>query len=316
MGNLRIKLKYKSFEIELEGDKDTVQSEFKDIKENGLGNIVMGVDLSEQNILMNSNEDQQINNIKQLQPTETIDFEDANQNIPSLKDVIMKQLPSSESEWIMVYAFYATNHGSKTFTSKDILSMYESTKRNTPSRKANISNNIKSLFGKGYFSALNDDDYILTNDGKHQANEIITRSHSTPLKQTKPKGKLNSSNETKSKKSKSTASKFEVLKDLNLRPKTAISLTDYVQNYEVKSNADKIIVIINYLLEILKIEKVTINHIYTAFFVLKYRIPASFYQVVVNTKSRNNLIDFDNVNEIKLSTQGQNRLRLDINKQK
>lgn len=314
MGNLRIKLKYKSFEIELEGDKDTVQSEFKDIKENGLGNIVMGVDLSEQNVLMNSNDSQELSNVKQLQSAETIDYEDATQNIPSLKDVIMKQLPSSESEWIMVYAFYSTNHGNKTFTSKDILTMYESTNRNTQSRKANISNNIKALFGKGYFSALNNDDYILTDDGKHQANEIITRSHSTPLKQSKPKGKSNTSSETKSKKSKSTTNKFEVLKDLNLRPSNSVSLIDYIQNYEVKSNADKILVIINYLLQVLKIEKVTINHIYTAFFVLKYRIPASFYQVVVNTKNRNNLIDFENLNDIKLSTQGQNRLRLDINK--
>ena len=38
----RIKLKYKSFEIELEGEDETVQAEFKDIKQNGLGNIVHG----------------------------------------------------------------------------------------------------------------------------------------------------------------------------------------------------------------------------------------------------------------------------------
>ena len=48
MGNLKIKLKYKSFEIELEGDKDTVKEEFKDIKENGLGNILGGVDMTDQ----------------------------------------------------------------------------------------------------------------------------------------------------------------------------------------------------------------------------------------------------------------------------
>ena len=56
MGNLRIKLKYKSFEIELEGDKDTVQKEFKDIKENGLGNIVMGVDMSETTYIVEPSE--------------------------------------------------------------------------------------------------------------------------------------------------------------------------------------------------------------------------------------------------------------------
>jgi len=306
MRNLRIKLKYKSFEIELEGDKDTVQSEFKDIKENGLGNIVMGVDMSETTYLV----EQPVSGIpKQLAQAENVDFIDS--DIPSLKDVLMKQLPSSE-EWILVYAYYATEFGNKPFTSKNILEAYESTKRKTTSRHANMSQNIKALFNKGYFSAFNDDEFILTNDGKHQANEIITRTHSTPLKQKKPKSKASKPKATSNKKNKSSGSKFEVLKDLNLRPTDKVSLTDYVKNYEIKSNGDRIIVIINYLKEILKIDKVTINHLYTAFFVLKCRIPASFYQVVVNTKSRSNLIDFNKVDDIKLSTQGSNRVRLDI----
>jgi len=307
MRNLRIKLKYKSFEIELEGDKDTVQSEFKDIKENGLGNIVMGVDMSETTYLV----EQPVSGIpKQLAQAENVDFIDS--DIPSLKDVLMKQLPSSEREWILVYAYYATEFGNKPFTSKNILEAYESTKRKTTSRHANMSQNIKALFNKGYFSAFNDDEFILTNDGKHQANEIITRTHSTPLKQKKPKSKASKPKATSNKKNKSSGSKFEVLKDLNLRPTDKVSLTDYVKNYEIKSNGDRIIVIINYLKEILKIDKVTINHLYTAFFVLKCRIPASFYQVVVNTKSRSNLIDFNKVDDIKLSTQGSNRVRLDI----
>lgn len=311
MGNLRIKLKYKSFEIELEGDKDTVQSEFKDIKENGLGNIVMGVDMSETTYLVEQPE----NGLpKQIAQAESIDFTDS--NIPSLKDILMKQLPSSEREWILVYAYYGTEFGIKPFTGKTILEAYESTKRKTASRHANMSQNIKALFNKGYFSALNDEEFILTTDGKHQANEIITRTHSTPLKQKKPKGKASKSKDSANKKSKTSGSKFEVLKDLNLRPTDKISLTDYVKNYEIKSNGDRVIVIVNYLKEILKIDKVTINHLYTAFFVLKCRIPASFYQVVVNTKSRSNWIDFDKVDNIKLSTQGSNRVRLDIVKKK
>lgn len=310
MGNLRIKLKYKSFEIELEGDQETVQSEFKDIKENGLGNIVMGVDMSETNYLVEQNKEYP----KQIAQVETIDYSDS--NIPSLKDVLMRQLPSSEREWILVYAYYGTEFGNKPFSSKTILEAYESTKRKTTSRHANMSQNIKALFNKGYFSALNDDEFILTSDGKHQANEIITRTHSIPVKQNKPKAKSSTSKESSNKKSKSSTSKFEVLKDLNLRPSDKTSLIDYINNFDVKSNGDRIIVIINYLKEILKIDKVTIDHIYTAFFVLKCRIPPSFYQVVVNTKNRNNLIDFDKVDNIKLSAQGLNRVRLDIVKKK
>ncbi|MDO6519382.1 hypothetical protein [Zobellia uliginosa] len=312
MGNLRIKLKYKSFEIELEGDKETVQSEFKDIKENGLGNIVMGVDMSETTYLVEQPNDNGLP--KQIAQAENIDFTDS--NIPSLKDVLMKQLPSSEREWILVYAYYGTEFGNKPFTGKTILEAYESTKRKTASRHANMSQNIKALFNKGYFSALNDEEFILTNDGKHQANEIITRTHSTPVKQNKPKTKGTKSKDSNNKKSKSSTSKFEVLKNLNLRPSDKISLTDYIKDFEIKSNGDRIIVIVNYLKEILKIDKVTIDHLYTAFFVLKCRIPASFYQVVTNTKGRSNWIDFDKVDNIKLSAQGLNRVRLDIAKKK
>jgi hypothetical protein len=310
MGNLRIKLKYKSFEIELEGDKDTVQSEFKDIKENGLGTIVMGVDMSETTYLVEPNADLP----KQITQAETVDFSDS--NLPSLKDILMKQLPSSEREWILVYAYYGTDFGKNPFTSKTILEAYESTKRKTASRHANMSQNIKALFSKGYFSALNDEEFILTGDGKHQANEIVTRSHSTPVKQNKPKAKTSVSKDSNNKKSKSSTTKFEVLKNLNLRPTDKVSLIDYINGFEVKSNGDKIIVIINYLQEILKVDKVTIDHIYTAFFVLKYRIPASFYQVILNTKGRSSLIDFDKVDNIKLSAQGLNRVRLDIVKKK
>jgi len=306
MGNLRIKLKYKSFEIELEGDKETVKSEFKDIKENGLGNIVMGVDMSD-NFIIEENPERP----KTLLREKTLDVSDV--GIPSLKDVLMKQLPYGEREWVLVYAFYSSDFGNKPFTSKSILECYESTKRKTQSRHGNMSGNIKALFTKGYFTALNDDEYILTDDGKHQANEIVTRSHSNPIKQVKPKSsKTNKKEKETTKKKTSTSASFEVLKDLSLRPENKQSLKDYMGGYETKSNADKIIVIVNYLKEILKVDKVSINHIYTAFWDMKFKIPTAFYQVVVNTKTRSNLLDYDSIEDINLSVQGHNRVRLDI----
>lgn len=249
---------------------------------------------------------------KQIRQAQNVDFVDGDK--PSMKDVLMKQLPSSEREWILVYAYYGSDFGGKPFTSKTILEAYESSKRKTTSRHANMSQNIKALFNKGYFSALNDEEFIMTEDGKHQANEIITRTHSTPLKQKKPqKTKPIGSEKPKSSK-KGTSQKFQILKDLNLRPSDKAHLTDYVKEFEIKSNGDRIIVIVNYLKEVLKVEKVTIDHLYTAFFVLKCKIPTSFYQVVINTQSRSQWLDFEKVDDINLSTQGLNRVRLDINK--
>lgn len=306
MGNLRIRLKYKSFEIELEGDKETVQSEFKDIKENGLGNIVMGVDLSESAFVVENPS----NSPKQITQSQEVEYIDS--DLPSLKAILMKQLPGSEREWILVYAYYGSDFGNKPFTGKTILEGYESTKRKTTSRHSNMSQNIKALFSKGYFSALNDEEFILTEDGKKQANEIISRTSSKPIAQKKSSSSERSIKQNKKSTNNTSSNKFAVLKDLNLRPADKTHLVKYIEGYDIKSNGDRIIVIINYLKEILKIEKVTINHLYTAFFELKCKIPNSFYQVVINTKGRSYLIDFETVDDISLSTQGINRVRLDI----
>lgn len=319
MGNLKIKLKYKSFEIELEGEEATVQAEFKDIKQNGLGNVVNGVDISEPSYIIETvpRQIQSSNGI-----TEEVITVSPATNIPSLKDVIMKQLPSSEREWILVYAHYSSNGGNTSFTSKNILEHYESTKRKTASRHANMSQNIKALFGKSYFSALNDDEYMLTDEGKHAATEILTRKHSISTSQTKPTSKTpvksskKASDEsgTKAAKKAGSANKFEVLKDLNFRPKGKTSLIDFIKSYEVKSNADRIVVIIHYLNEELGINTVTGNHIYSGFWELKCKIPTAFYQIITNTKTREKFLDFSKITDIKLSIQGHNHVRLYMNK--
>lgn len=314
MGNLRIKLKYKSFEIELEGAEATVQAEFKDIKQNGLGNVVNSVDLSEANYIIDATPGQIESGT--FSNTETIALSSPT-NIPSLKDVIMRQLPSSEREWILVYAYFSSDSGNKSFTPKNILEQYESTKRKTSSRHANMSQNIKALFSKGFFSALNDDEYILTDDGKHEATEILTRKHSVSTPQAKPSSKKTKSEatlkETKtSKKSLTSSSKMEVLKDVNFRPNGKISLTDYSKSYEIKSNADRIVVIIQYLNDILDIKTVTGNHLYSGFWELKCKIPTSFYQIIINTKTREKFLDFTKISDIKLSIQGQNHVRFDL----
>lgn len=319
MGNLRIKLKYKSFEIELEGEEATVQSEFKDIKQNGLGNVVNGVDISESSYIIESTPRQiQSSSVN----TEEFSTVASPINTPSLKDVIMRQLPSSEREWILVYAYYSSNNGNNSFTSKNILEHYESTKRKTASRHKNMSQNIKALFGKGYFSALNDDEYVLTDDGKHEATEILTRKHSISTPQTKPSSKtpVKSSKKasegdgTKATKKTGSANKFEVLKDVNFRPTGKTSLIDFVKSYEVKSNADRIVVIIHYLNEILGIKTVNGNHIYSGFWELKCKIPTALYQIITNTKTREKFLDFSKITDIKLSIQGQNHVRFDMNK--
>lgn len=310
MGNLRIKLKYKSFEIEIEGEETTVQAEFKDIKQNGLGHVVNGIDMNEANYIIETSP-------RQLGATEDLSIESPevitnSQNMPSIKEVIMKQLPVSEREWIIVYSFYSSNEGNKSFTPKSILEYYENTKRKTSSRHANMSKNIKSLFKKGYFSALNNEEYLLTESGKKYALEIIMRKNSAPTKQNKPTSKKTKDNDTSPAGNKVAAKKFEVLKDINFRPTGKDSLIDYANGYKINSNADRIVVIIKYLNEILQIQPITGNHIYSGFWELKCKIPNSFYQIITNAKNREKFLDYTSISDIKLSIQGENYVRFDM----
>ncbi|MDT0651560.1 hypothetical protein [Autumnicola edwardsiae] len=313
MSNLRIKLKYKSFEIELEGDQETVKNEFHDIKQNGLGNIVNGVDMSE-NYYIEANEEK---DTKKLPSVETVDFEEKDA-LPALREIVLKQLPSSETEWILIYAFYSTSYATKSFNLNDIISMYESTKRLTASHRSNLSNNIKSLFRKGYLAAQNEDDYLVSEDGVNHAREILNRTHSITSRSNSSKKKPNVKIPAEKKRNKKSTSKkadsLEVIDDLNLRPQGEESIFDFFQKYEVKSLADKIILTITYLQDVLQIEKISINHIYTALYILKERIPASFKQVVINVKNRKKFIKYDTLDDIQLTTIGSNRVRIDITK--
>src|SRR5690606_35446403 len=63
---------------------------------------------------------------------------------PSMKAIVMSSLPSSETEWVIVYAFYSSNFGENTFSRKDILTKYEESSRKTEQRRKNLTGSLTS----------------------------------------------------------------------------------------------------------------------------------------------------------------------------
>lgn len=100
---------------------------------------------------------------------------DAVSNFPSLRDVAMKDLAKSESEWILVYSLYSSNFGENSFTIADIRKMYRDSGRHTASRNKNVGNNMKTLVKNDLVSYLNDKEMILKEDGKQLAISILDR---------------------------------------------------------------------------------------------------------------------------------------------
>ena len=68
--------------------------------------------------------------------------------------------------------------------------------------------------------------------------------------------------------------------------------------------------------EILNIKTVNGNHIYSGFWELKCKIHTAFYQIITNTKIREKYLDFTEISDVKLSIQGLNRIRFDMQNKK
>jgi hypothetical protein len=189
--NLRIKVTIGDFTLEIEGSADKVVEQFTELKKNGLDKLeshstkVHGIEIP------SIEKGTTIPNPKK--PAEQDHVPLGNNKFPTLRDVALKQLPGPESEWIIVYGFYSSSFGSKEFTRNDIISKYEETNRKTDNRINNLSNNLRIAVNKDWINSLNDKDFVLSDDGKKAAKEILSRGTSSKSKKTS-KRKVKASN--------------------------------------------------------------------------------------------------------------------------
>lgn len=59
-------------------------------------------------------------------------------DFPSLANIILQEDNKTEAEWILVYALYCSEFGSKLFTEEDLRMKYDETKRVTDARKRTL----------------------------------------------------------------------------------------------------------------------------------------------------------------------------------
>jgi hypothetical protein len=260
MDNLKMKFKLHGLEFELEGNEETVKKEFENFKTFTLDLMSKGNIITPQTGAVNSA--LPTKQIGYTQDATAIDIGD----YPAMKEIVLKDLPKSETDWILIYAFYASEFGGNTFTEKAIRSSYESTGRKNISRLNNISNNIKSLINKNYIKVHNDTEYLLKEAGIKYAQEILQgNSTSKAANRTSSKGKsVNkpvannvTEQETKNKKSKSTSNIGFV--DLKLTPAEQKSLNDFFASKKPKTQNEKVAVAMKWFIEDKKVEEVSME---------------------------------------------------------
>lgn len=97
---------------------------------------------------------------------ETIDF-------PTLKQLVIKNYPKNETEWILCYAFFASKYGNETFRKEDIVEGYKESNRYSSNNRSNLTANLNGCIKKDWIKDINKDEYILKPDGIAYAKEVM-----------------------------------------------------------------------------------------------------------------------------------------------
>lgn len=132
-----------------------------------------------------------------------------------------------------------------------------------------------------------------------------------------PVQKKKTKKKTSSKKGKVKVKRsLTIVKDLNLKPKEKKSLDEFAGGKKPNSHYEKSTVAAYYLKHELGLAAVTESHIYTCFKHMKWRIPANLSNALAYTASHHGWLDTSNLQDIKVTTMGENLVEHDLPKKK
>lgn len=242
------------------------------------------------------------------------------EEFPAMKYIVMNNLPSSESEWIIVYAFYASNFGQETFTRKDILNMYEESGRKTNTRVGNLGSSIKNAVTNRYVNPINNNDFSIVEKGIEKAKEIIGRTSGsikvrTTSKSKKENASENSLEKENSKKKVTSGNKPKVLANIDFYPEGEKSLVDFTKEYNPKNDNERNLLFTYYLSKTLNIKEISLDHLFTCYDAVNYKLPENMLASLNNTKTRKKWLSTDKSN-IEITTKGLNEVKAWHSKQK
>lgn len=163
MSELKIKVTWNGMTVELEGEAENVKEIFNSLKDSGMGRM----DECDRKVVSmhTDNMKEKIENENIMRINED-GYEEQDQiEIPSLSNVVLVGGPRTESEWILVYAFYKSEQGTQFFSRDDLRQCYRETNRYTDIRNKNFSKNVRTLISDKLISAVNQNDFRIERKG-------------------------------------------------------------------------------------------------------------------------------------------------------
>lgn len=301
MSELKIKVTWDGMAIELEGETESVKEIFNSLKESGMGNMGQ-CGKKAVNVSTNNTE-----TIRENENTVVIgeeDFEEMGQpEIPTLSNVVLAGGPRTESEWILIYAFYISEQGAKFFSRDDLRQCYKDTNRYTATRSKNFSSNIKILISEKLISAVNQTDFRIERKGIELALGIICG---------EIEGKSLKATKKKTSKSKSSTTDTYSLVELNLSQDERNMLAEFYTTHAPANNQDKTVVIAKWLKDTKGIEEVNKDIIFTALRTLGESTSFNINQTLLNAKNQKSYFASSEVGKFKINHIGEDHVDRDM----
>ncbi len=215
--------------IELEGEGNLVHTIFSELREDGLGKLSDSVPAELKNDVPNKGIDNNIPCEENSVETKEPQIKEASK-LPQINTIVIKNLPKTEAEWIVVYALYVSEQGTKIFNKEDLRQLYQESGRLDESRSKNFSANLKKAIAADWFTIVNDNTYSLSEAGKKIAYEIIQRTAS-------------SDGGKKVKKSPSSSKATYTIVDLGLNEEQRQELKQYLLSFKDINNMEQVTLI-------------------------------------------------------------------------
>jgi hypothetical protein len=101
---------------------------------------------------------------------------------------------------------------------------------------------------------------------------------------------------------------YSIITNLNLKPKDKEHLKDFYGKYDSKNGYQRNLIFVYYLTKILKLNNITVNHVYSCYKDVAVKFPDNLYQNLIDTKNDKGWILTKNMDNLTVTTTGENYL--------
>ena len=293
---LKLKVCVGDANIELEGEGNLVHTIFSELCESGLGKLSVSLLIQPKFELPNEVESAVIPVADKNNERPSDQQQMGASNLPNIETIAIKDLPKTEAEWILIYALYASEQGTKFFSENDLRQMYLASGRWNESRQKNFATNVKKAVTSDWFTIVNDPNYSLLTAGKEKAYEILQRA-------------VSSNSLKKSKKPTNSGKTSYNVVELGLNETQRQETKQYLLSFPSLNHMDRAVVIA-YKLAQYGVVEFDENTIFTALRIADLSASYDLKSSLTNGKTRKNFFIFsDTAGMYKLHHLGEDRAK-------